>query len=128
MVGNLLYINGTPDSPEIRFIPEESRLLIKGRSLPEDAYTLYRPLIDWARSQSDIYTERNLYMDIELDYFNSSSGRYLLEFLAAMEQCLRPKTKALIRWYVEKEDELMMEKGEEFRQLIEIPFEIVYLD
>jgi hypothetical protein len=112
----------------MRYIPEEGRLIVKGRSLPEDAYMLFSPLIDWAKSQREIQAERSLVVDIEMDYFNSSSGRYLLEFLDTLAHNVHTNTRVLIRWFVEKDDELMMEKGEEFRLLVKIPFEFVYLD
>lgn len=124
----MLHIPGTSDSPEMRYIPEEGRLIVKGRSLPEDAYMLFSPLIDWAKSQREIQAERSLVVDIEMDYFNSSSGRYLLEFLDTLAHNVHTNTRVLIRWFVEKDDELMMEKGEEFRLLVKIPFEFVYLD
>jgi hypothetical protein len=60
-------------------------------------------------------------LKINLDYFNSSSGRYILELLACLEE-----KKELVRivWLCEKEDELMIEKGEEFKSLVDLPFEI----
>jgi hypothetical protein len=122
-----LHIARSTDTPEVKFTSMDSRLSITGRSLPEDAHAFYKPLIEWANAQSEFYTERRLIIHFELDYFNSSSGRYLLEFLSTLERKLRPNTKAEIQWYVDKDDELMIEKGEEFQQLIELPFEIKFL-
>ncbi len=127
MKTNELHIERSPDTPEVIYTDNDSTLSIRGRSLPEDAHAFYSALIIWAESQKEIYHERQLYIHFDLDYFNSSSGRYLLEFLATLERSLRPNTRTEIVWFTDKEDELMIEKGEEFQQLIELPFSIRFL-
>lgn len=115
-----LHISRTEDTPEVAFDPQNDAFSISGRSLPEDAYSLYKPLIEWM----DAYLETKpslLSLKINLDYFNSSSGRYILELLACLEE---RRDAVRIVWLCEKEDELMIEKGEEFKSLVDLPFEI----
>jgi hypothetical protein len=115
-----LHIKRTEDTPEVIFDSLGDNFAISGRSLPEDAYSFYKPLIEWM----DKYLQSNpslLTLKISLDYFNSSSGRYILELLA----CLEDKKEVIrIVWLCEKEDELMIEKGEEFKSLVDLTFEI----
>ena len=118
-----LYIKATEDTPEVTFEPVTGRLLISGRSLPENAYAFYRPVIDWAKAylgQSNSQTE----ITISLDYFNSSSGRFLLEFFSVFEEKLNDRNKVKVIWCSEHDDELMLEKGEEFKNIVDLPFEI----
>ena len=62
---------------------------------------------------------------IFLDYFNSSSGRYLLEFLMVAEQ----KSHLFdVRWLVESDDEVMLEKGNEFKYILSMPMKMVMVD
>lgn len=119
-----LFISQTDETPEVSFNISRGQLNITGRSLPENAHTFYQPLIDWVREyvhQPAQTTE----MNIKLDYFNSSSGRFLLELLSVMEEKLKDKKNIRVKWYSEQDDELMIEKGEEFSSLLDIPFEFV---
>jgi hypothetical protein len=52
----------------------------------------------------------------------SSSGRYILELLSTLEKKGIDNVKVV--WCAEKDDELMVEKGEEFSSLVDLPFEI----
>ena len=61
-------------------------------------------------------------LSIHLDYFNSSSGRYLLEMFAKLQKSANVRFE--ITWIAEKDDELMIEKGEELKSLVNLPFHL----
>lgn len=63
-------------------------------------------------------------IQIHLDYFNSSSGRYLIEMLYKLESQIEPNQLVNVTWVAEKDDEVMLEKGEEFMSLIKLPFKM----
>ncbi len=109
----------TADTPEVRFEAAKAQLWITGRSLPEDAWSFYKPLIEWAAGEGQ-QLQTKLTVILHLDYFNSSSGRFLLEMLAALES--RGDQQTEIVWISDADDELMQEKGEEFSDLLNIPF------
>lgn len=114
-----MQIKATADTPEVHFEASTGELQIKGRSLPEDAWSFYKPLIEWAIEEGQ-QVQACLKIVLHLDYFNSSSGRFLLEMLAAFES--RGEGKTEIFWVSDDDDELMQEKGEEFSDLLNIPF------
>jgi hypothetical protein len=118
-----LQLPATEDTPEINFRADGALLSIKGRSLPENAYNFYGPLIGWVREYCTIYNQPTR-IEFDLDYFNSSSGRYLFEILTIIELEARNRQNYMVIWKAEKEDELMIEKGEELRSLLDLPFEI----
>lgn len=118
-----LHIKRTPETPEVAFDETSSTLHITGRSLPEDAYAFYSILIDWAEQVQGPFSRETLQIHFDFDYFNSASGRYILEFLATLEKQLNGGAAQVI-WLVDREDELMIEKGEEFASLLDIPLEI----
>ncbi len=123
---NSLHIAKTEDTPEVRFDDTNGDFEITGRSLPEDAYTFYRPIIDNIGAFLG-NGKKNLVVTIQLDYFNSSSGRYLMELLVILDDKSNSNNVSLI-WKYEEDDELMLEKGEEFKSLINIPFNIIMVD
>jgi hypothetical protein len=118
-----LYIARTEETPEVDFNTESRVFLIKGRSLPEDAFSFYKPLIEWLE---DYFKQMSgeVEFQIALDYFNSSSGRYLMEMLCKLESQIRSNQLLKVTWIAEVDDEVMLEKGEEFKSLINLPFEM----
>jgi hypothetical protein len=119
-----LFIARTEETPEVDFNPETGSLKLSGRSLPEDAFSFYRPLIDWLRTYVQNLAPHTM-VHINLDYFNSSSGRYLMEVFAIIDrECHHCADKINIVWSAEKDDEVMLEKGAEFKSLLNLPFHI----
>lgn len=110
----------TSDTPLVDFDAQTGCLLIKGRSLPEDAWSFYKPIIEWASTLA-LNSSNCLTIEFFLEYFNSSSGRYLLELLSTLEK--KKKEHVKVVWVCEPDDDLMQEKGEEFESLLELPFE-----
>lgn len=114
-----MQIRATIDTPEVSFDEKHELLAIRGRSLPEDAWSFYRPILDWAKS-FNMNGSKKLTIELHLEYFNSSSSRYLLEFLSTLEK--KAKDRISVIWITESDDEVMMEKGAEFDDLLEIQF------
>lgn len=120
----IVKINATDDSPEVLFDAVAGIFLLKGRSLPEDAYAFYRPLILWVEAYSR-QANKSSELRIQLDYFNSSSVKQLLDLLLAFELILDSGNASKVTWLYEKGDELMEIKGMEFKSMMtKIPFEL----
>ena len=118
-----LYISKTEETPEVHLSADSGNSYISGRSLPENAYEFYLPILDWVKWYAqNINAPLNL--ELKFDYFNSSSGRYLFELLHVLEQS-KYKESYRIVWMVEKEDDLMLEKGEELKSLSDLRFDLI---
>ncbi|MCB0762947.1 MAG: DUF1987 domain-containing protein [Flavobacteriales bacterium] len=118
-----LHIAKTEETPEVSFNLETGMFSIVGRSLPEDAFAFYKPIIEWIKDPDNRVPVGEL--TIHLDYFNSSSGRYIMEMLVTLESQFKDSRGLTIKWVVDEDDELMIEKGEEFNSLINLPFEVL---
>ena len=55
----------------------------------------------------------------KLEYFNTASSKLILDVLSALEDI----DGMTIHWYFHEDDEDMEEAGEEFSELVELPFE-----
>lgn len=117
-----INLKSTEDTPQVEYLDGENILRIWGRSLPEDAWSFYEPVIEWASVYSPKSASTALVIELFLEYFNSSSGRYILELLSTLEKKGANNVKVI--WRAEKDDDLMLEKGEEFSSLVDLPFEI----
>ncbi len=114
----ILSLEGTEDTPNIILDKKNGIFEISGRSLPEDSAEFYRPVLEWIEAYS---SEPNPSTDftLKLEYFNTASSKLILDVLSALEDIKGTK----IMWYFHEDDEDMEEAGEEFSELVEIPFE-----
>ena len=122
-----ITIEGTPKTPTVNFNAENGIIEIKGRSIPENSIEFYKPLVDWldeyVSSPSD-KTEVN----IQLEYFNTSSSKCILDVFKKLEKALQVNDNVIINWYYEEDDEDMLEAGEDYQSILKIPFKMIELE
>lgn|SRR5690554_653215 len=123
-----LNIEGTPKTPTINFDSENGTLSIKGRSIPENSIDFYKPLFDTLDEYSKSpKAETNV--DIILEYFNTSSSKCILDVFKKLEKInSTEKNKVVINWHYEDEDEDMLEAGEDYQAIINIPFKMIEIE
>ena len=118
--------SGTPKTPKIIFDGRNGKFEISGRSIPENSAKFYSPLMNWVEQYVSKPAEETL-INVNLEYFNTSSLKGLIELFRKFEKLLDTGKKVKIFWYYEEEDEDMQESGEDFKLLIKIPIELVKL-
>lgn len=119
-----LLIEGTPKTPSIRFEADQGLIEIKGRSIPENSIEFYKPLVDWL----DKYAEGPgalTKVNIQLEYFNTSSSKCILDVFKKLEAIHKAKHEVIINWYYEEDDEDMLEAGEDYESIIRVPFKMI---
>lgn len=121
----MLNIIATEDTPEITFNGETNELIISGRSLPEDVSTFYKPVFEWLEGFSNTQTPGTVFK-FKLEYFNTASSKIILDILMKLEDMMESKQSELkIEWYYFESDDDMLEAGEEYKELVEIPFHLI---
>jgi len=114
----ILNLEGAEDTPKIILDKKNGIFEISGRSLPEDSAEFYRPVLEWIESYG-AGPNPSTEFAFKLEYFNTASSKLILDVLSALEDIKGIK----IIWYFHEDDEDMEEAGEEFSELVEIPFE-----
>jgi len=109
---NNLIVESTINTPTIKF-GTDGRLLMEGRSLPENVSKFYTPLIEWAA----LLTAEVVKMDINLEYINSASAKKILELLKVLDANNNIK-EFIVIWHYEKDDEDVLENGQIFEELL----------
>ena len=119
-----INIQGTPKTPTVEFNASNGTLLLKGRSIPENSIEFYRPLIDWIANYSK-QPKAQTEVNIKLEYFNTSSSKCILDVFKKLETL---GENVSIRWYYEEDDEDMLEAGEDYDAIINIPFKMIEVE
>jgi hypothetical protein len=108
--------------PGIVYYTDANKLEIIGRSIPENPEIIFRKLDDWIT----LHFEKNkeLCINIQLEYINSGSSKYLYEILKRLTGYSRSGNIVKMKWLYEEDDEAMLELGEHYRDTAGIPLEI----
>lgn len=122
-----LTIEGTPKTPTIKFDPAEGKLLIQGRSIPENSIEFYKPLVDSLEEYAGSAKEKTN-VDIVLEYFNTSSSKCILDVFKKLEKINADGSEVVINWHYEEDDEDMLEAGEDYQAIINIPFKMIEIE
>jgi len=122
-----LVIEGTPKTPTIEFKPETGYLLLKGRSIPENSIEFYKPLVDILEAYTGKSKETTK-VDIQLEYFNTSSSKCILDVFKKLEAINAGNSEVSINWFYEEDDEDMLEAGEDYQAIISVPFKMIEVE
>jgi len=109
----------------MHFSRETGEFEISGRSIPENSIEFYKPIINWLDNYIKEPNQSTLLV-IKLEYFNTSSSKCLVEILRRLES-LNDQSMVKVKWCYEEEDEDMQESGEDFKEIIKVPIEMVLI-
>jgi hypothetical protein len=121
---NTIKIMGTDDTPTVILDAANEIFEISGRSLPEDVASFYDPIIGWLDEYAACANPKTIFT-FKLVYFNTASSKLLLDILMKLEQMHEDGKDVLVRWYYPEDDEDMQEAGEEYADIVDVPFEQV---
>ncbi len=119
-----ISIEGTAKTPTVKFNSAEGVIEIKGRSIPENSVEFYKPLVDWLEAYKAGPLPKTK-VNIQLEYFNTSSSKCILDVFKKLEAIHKGKNEVEINWYYEEDDEDMLEAGEDYESIIRVPFKMI---
>ena len=119
-----ISIEGTPKTPTVNFDTTKGFLEIKGRSIPENSIEFYKPIVDLLEKYAG-KPQAATNVNIQLEYFNTSSSKCILDVFKKLEGINKTGSKVVINWYYEEDDEDMLEAGEDYQAIINVPFKMV---
>lgn len=117
----------TDNTPEIQLDPISGYLQITGTSIPENSEEIYRPVLEWIRNYEK-FPARQTLLDIRLEYFNTSSSKFLLEIIRVLKQIQDKQREVKLRWFYYEDDPDMLEAGQDFMDIVDIHLEMVKIE
>jgi hypothetical protein len=125
-----LIIDQTTNSPGVVLDPESNRFEITGESRPPDVGNFYGEILRWMDDYSQhvirSHEEKDpVEFNFDLEYFNSSSAKYILDFCKQIATIPSKGKNVIIKWHYEAEDMDMLEVGKELSRLAKFPFEFI---
>jgi len=120
-----LFIDATVSEPCISF--SDGILIISGRSIPTNTSISFNRLIEaFYRYSRKPKTKTEIH--IELEYINSASNRSLLNLLIVAEHLFKEENNVEIKWYYHDDEDIMLEQGQIFSELLTLPINFIQKD
>jgi hypothetical protein len=114
-----LIMKETKNTPYV-LCDERGNVIIEGRSFPEDPMEFFEPIVDWIKKfQGD-----NFSMHIKLEYFNTSTCKYLLTLLQIVIRKV-DREHLSVNWYYEEDDEDTLEIGQHYNRALRSQFNFI---
>ena len=116
----------TEDTPKIVFDPANNIFEISESSHPENPIAFFKPVLGWIEE----YSKNPIPLTnvaFKLDYFNSSSAKYILNIIRGFEQIQKtnPVNKVVFHWYHKEDNPDSYTAGERYSQLTDSEFHFI---
>ena len=124
----IIKLDQTKDTPSIHFNLAKNIFEIKGKSMPENATVFFKPIYEWIALFSSHHADNGIQLNVDLEYLNSSSIKLVFLIFNQLDDYYNntsAKEKTCINWSYKKDDDLIIMKGEEFKDLLDIPFNLI---
>ena len=119
-----ILIQAANDTPEIELDSEKGVFRFEGKSLPEDVIKFFAPVQNWFDQYAQNPNPQTKIV-FNLDYFNSSSARFIVKILIGLENINGIKSDVNVLWYYLENDEVMHDRGMELKSVLKLPFNLV---
>lgn len=121
---DVLSIKGTQETPEVLLDKEQGIFVIKGKSLPEDVKEFYNPILRWFEDYLQNPNKQTV-LKVKMDYFNTASSKMILEIFESLQELFDKGNDVSIEWYYMADDEDMEDAGQDYSDLVKIPFKFI---
>ncbi len=118
---NKLMIEATDLTPKFHFDASEGVFAITGKSLPDSGELFYKPILDWLETKLPSSSQK-IKFHISLDQMNLSSSKMILFILYKLKAAKETGKIVSVWWYHASEDSDMLEVGEDYEFMVDIPF------
>lgn len=119
--------DGSKDAPTVVLDENSCEFIISGPSFAENAIPVYEPIIEWVDTYVATLT-RPLNCEFDFYYLNSSSKRAVFGVMKRLEKLYLEGVKVEIVWKYERFDDDMLEQGQEYADILNLPFSFVSKD
>ena len=123
----IVNLEGTKKTPAVTLDPS-GKIKLGGRSIPEDPSKFYEDILAWIM-QYCASPKDTTKVEIELEYFNSGSAKYVMQILRELSEITQNDGKELIvNWYYEEGDDDILERGEYYASILDLDINFIEIE
>lgn len=119
-----LEIKEKDDTPYVMLDATSGYCMISGKSYPPDVSKFFDPVLNWLDFLKGSGL-KELTFNFKLDYYNTASSKIMLDMLYKLEEFMQEGAEIIVNWYYPDDDEELLDAGEEFERVVDIPFRLI---
>ena len=121
-----VHILPTNNTPEVLLNPD-GIIKIKGRAIDESRAKYSEPILVWIDSYL-LNPAKITEVTIALEYLNSYNSIIMASILRKLSQVNMQSKNLVVKWYIEEDDDDLLERGEYTSSSLKIPIEFIMTD
>ena len=118
-----INLESTKKTPMVLLDPS-GKLRLGGRSIPEDASKFFDGILNWILDYVNAPQDSTV-IDIELEYFNSGSAKYVMQILRELSELIHNGKELKVNWYYEEGDDDILERGEYYASILDLEINFI---
>lgn len=126
MSTDAVHLIPTNNTPEVHLNPNGT-IKIKGRAIDENRARYSNQIMLWIDSYL-LKPAKITEVTIALEYLNSYNSIILASILKRLAEVKQQSKSLVIKWFIESDDEDMLERGQYISSSLNIPIEFVITD
>ena len=116
------FQTATRTTPEVRIDGEEGIIEFKGSSSPEHVERFFQPIFEAVDDLAEVLAD-TITATFDMVYFNSGTSKCIFLVLKKLKGLEEDGKSIHVNWHYEEDDEGMREVGEDFQDILNLPFE-----
>lgn len=116
-----LVIAPGAETPAIDFNASSGVFKFSGKSYPENVNDFYRSILEYIEEYKKAPAS-NTILEFDWLYYNTATSKMIIKILVLFKSI---STDLVVKWHCKTDNELMIEKGEEIKEVLEINMEII---
>ena len=115
-----LKIQEGQQTPEVEFDGNNGIFRIAGKSYPENVNVFYKPLFEYIEAYKDSPAPKTT-VEFHWLYYNTATSKMIMRIIMFLKDA---GTEIEIDWYYNPGFEMIKEKGEEIKDILDVPIHI----
>ncbi|MBA3899093.1 MAG: DUF1987 domain-containing protein [Bacteroidetes bacterium] len=116
-----LFLKESEVLPAISLNPEIHFFEIKGKSIASDGNLFYNQVLHWLEEYCQNPNNQTTF-NFRLEFFNIYSSKMLLSIIYKLNNLKAAGHDVIINWYYKFDDDDMLEAGEDYAFMVDVPF------
>ncbi|WP_425391460.1 DUF1987 domain-containing protein [Ekhidna sp.] len=117
-----IKLQPTRNTPAVLLDPSRGVFKMYGRSSPENSIQFYEPI---RNALANKMATPKVDIRIKMEYFNTSSSKCIYDLMKEIKALEMKGKEVIVRWYYDEDDEDMLEAGEDYSDLLDLPFKFI---
>ncbi|MBK9283800.1 MAG: DUF1987 domain-containing protein [Sphingobacteriaceae bacterium] len=120
----ILTIEATNETPAVHLNASEGQFNFTGKSYPENVNEFYGSTLNYIQDYIKNPAEKTT-LEFAWSYYNTATSKIMIKIIKELKTVVDAGKEFQINWHCKSSDELMIEKGEELKDLLDVNFSVI---